>query len=106
MKYDVALTDEAKHNVRAAVAWYAERSPSAADRWYEGLQNAIDSLAIDPYRCPLADENQRAPVELRQLNCGSGRKFTHRIIFAIRPSTVVVYAVRHVAQQEWRPDDL
>jgi plasmid stabilization system protein ParE len=32
MKYEVVLTDEARQNVRAAVAWYAERSQTAADR--------------------------------------------------------------------------
>jgi plasmid stabilization system protein ParE len=104
MKYDVVLTDEAKQNVRAAVAWYAERSQSAADHWYSNLQKTLDTLKSDPHRCPIADENERVPVEMRQLNYGSGRKTTHRIIFAIRPSTVVVYAVRHVAQQVWRPD--
>jgi len=37
MNYEVVLTDEARQNVRAAVAWYAERSQTAADRWYSGL---------------------------------------------------------------------
>jgi hypothetical protein len=46
-----------------------------------------------------------SPIELRQLNYGSGRKITHRIIFAIRPTRVVVYAVRHVAQRDWEPGE-
>jgi hypothetical protein len=61
-------------------------------------------LAKNPYRCSLALENPRFPIELRQLNYGSGRRKTHRIIFAIRPDTVVVHAVRHVAQEDWRPE--
>lgn len=55
---------------------------------------------------PLANENAQFPIELRQLNCGSGRKTTHRIIFAIRSAHVVVYAIRHVAQLDWEPDTL
>jgi plasmid stabilization system protein ParE len=90
--------------VRATVAWYAERSQTAADRWYAGLLESLNSLAKNPQRCPLALENPRFPIELRQLNYGSGRRITHRIIFAIRPGTVVVHAVRHVAQEDWRPD--
>jgi plasmid stabilization system protein ParE len=104
MKYDVVLTDEARQNVRAAVAWYTERSQIAADRWYAGFLMILRSLAENPQRCPLALESPRFPIELRQHNYGSGRRVTHRIIFAIRPDTVVVHAVRHVAQEEWRPD--
>ena len=105
MKYEVVLTDEARQNVRAAVAWYAEQSQAAADRWYSCFLEALDSLAEDPQRCALARENPRFPIELRELNYGSGRRVSHRIIFAIRPNFVVVCAVRHVAQQDWRPDD-
>ena len=104
MKYDVVLTDEAKQDSRAAVAWYAKRSQIAADRWYAGLLKILDSLKVDPQRCPVADENSRLPIELRQLNYGSGRRITHRIIFTIRSTSVVVYAIRHVAQQDWQPD--
>lgn len=105
MKYEVVLTDEARQNVRAAVAWYADRSQAAADRWYSGFLKELESLEQNPQRCPLARENPRFPIELRQLNYGSGRHVTHRIIFAVRPTVVAVYAVRHVAQQDWRPDE-
>jgi len=105
MKYEVVLTDEAGHNVRAIVAWYAERSQAAADRWYNGFLKAMASLAENPQRCPFAHENPRFPIELRQLNYGSGRRTTHRILFAIRPTVVAVYAVRHVAQRDWRSED-
>jgi len=53
----------------------------------------------------LAREDPRFPIELRQLNYGSGRRTTHRILFAIRSTRVVVYAIRHFAQQDWRSDD-
>ena len=103
MPYEVKLTDRAEENWRQAYEWYADRSPEVAERWYNGMQAALDSLKQNPERCPLADENSRFPIELRQLNFGSGRKITHRIVFAIRPAHVVVYAIRHVAQGEWEP---
>jgi plasmid stabilization system protein ParE len=105
MKYHVVLTDEARQNVRAAVEWYAERSQAAADRWYAGFLRSLNSLEENPHRCQLAVENPRFPIELRQLNYGSGRRKTHRIIFTIRPDTVAVHAVRHAAQEEWRPEN-
>jgi plasmid stabilization system protein ParE len=103
MKYEVVLTNEAQENARAAYEWYAERSQEAADQWQAGLVDSLDTLETDPERWSLANENSRFPIELRQLLYGSGRRITHRIIFAIRPTKVVVYAIRHVAQQDWMP---
>jgi plasmid stabilization system protein ParE len=103
MKYEVKLTGEADRNNRSAFEWYADRSPDAAALWYRGIMQALTSLESNPQRCALAKENEKAPIELRQLNYGSGRRLTHRIIFAIRPNRVVVYAVRHVAQRDWEP---
>jgi plasmid stabilization system protein ParE len=105
MKYDVVLTDEARQNIRSIVAWYSNQSPAAANRWYDGLVEKLASLTEKPDRCTFARENSRFPIELRQLNYGSGRRLTHRIIFTIRPKSVVVYSIRHVAQQDWRPED-
>ncbi|MCI0335821.1 MAG: type II toxin-antitoxin system RelE/ParE family toxin [Planctomycetes bacterium] len=104
MQYDVNLTARAEREYQLAYEWYADRSPEAAEKWFMGMQAALDSLKRNPERCPLADENTSFPIELRQLNFGSGRRKTHRIIFAIRPSTIVVYAIRHVAQEAWRPE--
>jgi plasmid stabilization system protein ParE len=105
MKYEIVLTDEADRNARSVIAWYAERSQAAADSWYSGLMRAIESLAQNPERYSLARENPRFPIEIRQLTFGGGRRTTHRIIYAIRPAAVVIYAIRHVAQGDWRPED-
>ena len=102
--YQVNLTDRAERNWREAYEWYAVRSHEVAEQWYDAMQAALDSLKHDPERSPLADENTSFPIELRQLNFGSGRRITHRILFAIRPEYVVVYAIRHVAQGGWQPD--
>ncbi len=104
-QYEVKLTSRGERDFQNACQWYAERSTVAANNWYDGTQLALDSLKGNPERCPLADENLRFPIELRQLTFGSGRKLTHRIIFAIRPDAVVVYAIRHTAQDEWRPEN-
>jgi plasmid stabilization system protein ParE len=102
MKYEVVLTNEAQQNARSAYRWYAERSQEVAERWCTGLLEALSSLESEPQRCPLANENDQLPIELRQLLFGSGQRITHRIIFAIRPTKVVIHAIRHVAQQDWQ----
>jgi plasmid stabilization system protein ParE len=103
MTYEVVLTAEAQENARAAYDWYWERSQQAAEKWHATLLEKLAALESDPQRWPLANESSRFPIELRQLPFGSGRRITHRIVFAIRPTKVVVYAIRHLAQQEWRP---
>jgi|SRR3954452_13858789 plasmid stabilization system protein ParE len=104
MSYKVKLTSRAEIDLRDAYTWYAERSARAAERWLQRIEKTLEILRHNPDRCPVADENSRFPIELRQQNFGSGRKLTHRIIFAVRTDTVIVYAIRHVAQGEWRPD--
>lgn len=106
MKYEVVLADEAERNLQAAYQWYDSRSAEAAHRWYDGIVRAAASLEKAPERCPLAHENDRFPVELRQLNYGSGKRLTHRIVFAIRSRRVVIYAIRHLAQRDLTPDDV
>lgn len=105
MNYEVVLTDEADRNVRSILAWYVDRTESAASRWYHEYTTAVAALSNEPTRYGLARENEKFPIELRQFVFGCGRRKTHRIIYAVRPDRVVIYAVRHVAQQGWRAED-
>jgi len=43
---------------------------------------------------------------MHELHYGVGRKKTHRAIFAIRSHRVVIYAIRHLAQDDLTADDL
>jgi hypothetical protein len=71
-----------------------------------GFEDAIASLERSPDRCPIARENERFPYELRELLYGSGRRKTHRALIRIVGNRVEVMAIRHLAQREFRPDDL
>ena len=107
MIYDVVLTRKTERQISAAARWWAEhRSLQQSQHWYQGLVETLNSLANDPQRCPLAPEHQALPLPIRQITYGVGRKPTHRALFAIRGQRVVVYAVRHVAQRDLRPEDL
>ena len=107
MRYEVRLTPRAERQLNDAVDWWAEhRSAEQASRWHAGIVAAMQSLTINPQRCPLARENRSIPIEIRELNFGLGRRPSHRVIFSIRPEYVVVYAIRHIAQSDLTLDDL
>lgn len=107
MTYEVYVTDKASGQLLEAARWWAEhRSAEQAERWYDGVVNAIDSLKDNPERCALARENDDVPVTIRELYYGLGAKPTHRAIFVVRPDRVVVYSIRHLAQRDVTVDDL
>ena len=105
MKYELLITQRAQREAQANHDWWAEhRSPEQAARWYDEFLQATLSLEHEPARFALAAENDRFPYELRQLNFGIGSKPTHRLVYTIRPSDVVILRVRHLAQQEIDPE--
>lgn len=107
MRYDVLITDRAAQKLESAARWWAEhRSAEQAEQWYDGIVDAILSLAEAPERCAIAREQGQFPFEIRQLVYGLGRRRTHRAVFTIRRNTVVVLTIRHLAQDDLDLDDL
>jgi len=105
--YDVVLTTKAQRQIQAAARWWAEhRSAEQAERWYERVIETLASLQQNPRRCVTAPECEAFALPLRQISFGLGRQPTHRAVFAIRGSRVVVYTVRHLAQRDLRPSDI
>ena len=55
---EVIVTDQALRELEDACTWWAEnRSAREASQWYDGMAEAIRSLAENPARFPPADEN-------------------------------------------------
>lgn len=106
MAYRVQLLPQARIQLFKAVAWWAEhRSTEQAGKWLDRFEAALSELAKDPERWPLATENGEVAGELREMHFGIGRSKTHRAIFGIRNNKVVVYAVRHLAQDNLTAED-
>lgn len=64
MPIQVLLTDLARNDLDSACAWWAKnRSSEQAERWYFELIDTIQSLADNPQRYPLADENESFPYK-------------------------------------------
>ena len=98
MSYRVIVTPIADAEALEAFRWYAERSATAAERWYAGLNRAIVSLAEKPSRFPVSQEDSDAlGCETRILLHGR-RSGVFRILYHIEGDTVWVIRVRHSAQ--------
>lgn len=104
MTYQVRIGKEAKDQIAQAF-WFihTERHrPMNAERWLQGLYDAIDPLETTPQRCPLAREHGLIEdVELRQLVHKS-----HRLIFTIRGPKVHVLELRHTARMSMTAEEL
>jgi len=104
MTYRVVVTDRAARDLDEAYRWCAEQAPEAAVGWYNGFLDALNSLAGNPERCPVAAEARKLSVEIRQLLYG--RRRSYRALFLVREQTVVVLHIRHTARRAAAPEDL
>ena len=105
--YSVLVSKPAQRDAQEHYDWWAEhRSAEQAVRWYAAFYKALLKLEKNPERFPLAAENGTALFQLRQLNFGLGARPTHRAVFVIRDSDIVVLRVRHLAQDALTDDDL
>lgn len=99
MIYEVRITPQAERDIQAICGWWSEHhSEKQAERWYDNIYPSIHSLEKMPRRCPLAPEDDLHNGEVRHFLFGTGRRPTHRIIFAVEGEAVIVLSVRHVAQ--------
>jgi len=110
VNYQVRTLRRAKHEFSAIARWYFERSSdnAVAETWLHGVQDLVDSLADNPHRGALARESESFEEAIYELNYGSGRRKTHRILFRIieDENLVEVVGVRHTAQRDLTPDDI
>ena len=106
MKREVLLTATAEQQMHDAAEWYALKDADTAGEWFNGLTAAMESLAENPLQFPLAPENQHLPVKFRQMLYGLGKRKTHRILFVVRQSAVVVHQIRHTARRDVSVDDM
>jgi plasmid stabilization system protein ParE len=105
MTYRIAITARAQQDRERAFNWYRENySDTFACRWFNGITQAMYSLARQPERCPRARESHRFQFELYELHYGS-KKNQHRILFRIHDDIVVVLHIRHSAQRDLKEDD-
>jgi plasmid stabilization system protein ParE len=79
----------------------------AAARWYNGLEQAVDALAWNPNRCPIAPESRKSKRKLRHL-LYSEKPHVYRIIYEVDEGrqAVSVLHIRHGARRKLKGADL
>jgi len=101
MAFSVEITTRAKDDMEDATRWYARHSRDKALLWSIGCQEAIESLADFPSRCPIAPESREDEREVRHLLYDQ-----HRILFEIEDETVTVLHIRHQKRQPFEMDEI
>lgn len=94
--FEVIFHPGARDEAVDTASYIAEHAGAAqADAWLDELERTVHSLSEYPRRFALAREASLFPGEdLRQ-----AMLHNHRIIFAIRGSTVHVLHIRHAARR-------
>ena len=107
MTYRVELTDRAFCDLAILYEEKHAQESLAAARWFNGLEQAVDTLATFPRRCVVARESRRTRRNLRQLLYGK-KPHVYRVIFEIdEPHKVVnVLTIRHGAMKPAKPEEL
>ena len=99
MAFRVKTSVTAKRDLDGILGWLlAQGAGETGLRWFQGLREAVKSLAHAPYRCPLAPENALFAFEVRQLVYGR-KPHVYRILYTIEGDTVSIVHVRHGRRQ-------
>ncbi len=107
MNFRVTILPRAKQQLYECALWWAQhRSVQQAEAWLSEIEAAIESIANDPHRYPLAGESAALDFRLQQLNFGLSNRLTHRVLFSVKEDNIVIYAVRHLAQADIPLDEL
>lgn len=105
MEFTVTLTRKASRELHKVADWYDNERAGLGERWLRGMRRAISSLSKNPDRFGLAHESDLFEYDLRELYYGVARRKTHRALFRISKSEVIVLGIRHFSQRDVSPDD-
>ncbi len=105
-RFTVEFTHRATNEFNDACDWYEQYSPQVAEKWLDAVSQMLDRLESDPSRFPRASDAGVLDIPLQECYLGAGRRYTHRFVYAVRPDrVVVVYAIRHLAQDALSAED-
>jgi plasmid stabilization system protein ParE len=66
--------------------------------WFDGLAEAVESLAQFPDRCAFAPESDLRRKGVRQLLYGEGRGI-YRIHYSVKDEIIQILTIRHARRQ-------
>ncbi len=98
-RYDIRLAEPAEDDLTDILRYIAVelKEPSAALRLLETIDQAIESLAVMPHRCPPVDDDYLAEIGYRKLHIKNDLAF-----FSIDEETNTVNVERILyAKRDW-----
>lgn len=98
MTFRVELSEAALADAKELYERVIVAAPFRGPLWYSRLLAAIESLQTFPQRCAFAPENNRFPIEVRQLLFGR-KPNVYRVIFTVEVNRVYVFRIRSPRQQ-------
>ena len=105
MRYAVRFQPAAVEDLDDAYQRAAKNAPVAATRWLERFHTALQTLDHNPQRCPLAWENDKSELTLRQYLFGK-RPNVFRVIYTIQDETVWVLRIRRAQRRPLKRGDI
>lgn len=96
MAFHVELTQRAARDLQSLYIEIHAADSAAAARWFNRLEEAIESLSEAPDRCAIAPETSNPSQPIRHLLYGR-KPHVYRILYRVLPkrNTVVVLHIRH-----------
>lgn len=99
MIFRVVIEEQAALDIAEYGLWIVgQGAPLNAERWIDGIEEAIRSLSSMPERFPRAPESGVIDRPIRQFHFKS-----HRVLFTVEGSVVHVLHVRHGARLPEEP---
>jgi plasmid stabilization system protein ParE len=97
VKYQLVYQPSAAEELEQAIEWSFEKYPGDAHAWCNEFLTAIEALALDPDRHPLAREDGRFTQTIRQLLFGRGRS-VYRVLYTVDGDVVRILHIRFPGQ--------
>jgi len=99
MTFIIRYTDQAEADILRNANWWAERhSLQQALSFESTVEQQLSTLSSMPERFGVAPENDKFPIEIRQMMVGLGSRPSYRAIYTIQNNVVLILAVRRGEQ--------
>ena len=92
--YNLEIPDTVFAELEEQAFYIAQDSVDAALKWYDLMEEKIQTLQTLPARCAVAEESRYVDFEIRQLIVGN-----YRVLFRIEGTTVKILHVRGSKQE-------
>jgi len=99
MEYRVEIAPRAKRDLDKLYTWAASGAPLRGPLWFDGLTDAILSLARLPERCAVVPALSSQSRSVRRLVFGKKRN-SYRVYYTVFGEVVRVVHIRHSARRE------